>query len=61
MAEFDHKSGKIPPKAEGLACMQSRLLLQHTITAITALYFAAFDHINSKEQQLSVDEQSYKQ
>jgi hypothetical protein len=21
MAEFDHKSGKIPPKAEGLACM----------------------------------------
>ena len=25
MAEFDHKSGKIPPKAEGLACMQIHL------------------------------------
>jgi len=28
MAEFDHKSGKIPPKAEGLACMQLAITLQ---------------------------------
>ena len=34
MAEFDHKSGKIPPKAEGLACMHLVLvcmLMSHCI------------------------------